>query len=191
MIELNKNAPRKVHIIGSVGSGKTTLARNLSTKLNIPHYELDNVVWKRHKTKDIKRTDEERDQHLSAIIQSDAWIVEGAHYNEWVFQSFNNADLIIFLDTDHLKRKYRIVRRFILQLLRIEKSNYRPTFEIFRNMFIWNDNFENRIKPKMLNKLEQYYSKSITLKDNIEIIKYLNSLGQRELNNHTTRLPQN
>ncbi|MFX3640200.1 MAG: AAA family ATPase [Candidatus Pristimantibacillus sp.] len=162
-------APRKIHIIGSVGSGKTTLARKLSNKLSIPHYELDNVVWKRHKRRDIKRTEEERDQLLSTIILSNTWIIEGAHYNEWVFQSFHNADLIIFLDTDNSKRKYRIIRRFILQLLRIEKSNYKPTFELFRNMFIWNDNFESRIKPKVINKLGQYSSKSITLKDTIEL----------------------
>jgi adenylate kinase family enzyme len=173
MAELGKIAPKKIHIIGSVGSGKTTLARNLSTKLSIPHYELDNVVWKRHKPRDIKRTNEERDRMLSTIIQSNTWIVEGAHYNEWMFQCFHNADFIIFLDTDYSKRKYRIVRRFILQLLGIEKSNYKPTFEIFRNMFVWNDNFETRIKPIVINKLGQYPSKSITLKDTIEITSYL------------------
>ncbi|GAA3413366.1 AAA family ATPase [Paenibacillus hodogayensis] len=170
MIQLNKDAPRKIHIIGSVGSGKTTLARNLSMKMKIPHYELDNVVWKRSKPSDTKRTDEERDQILSKMVQSDAWIIEGAHYNDWVIPSFNHADVILFLDTDYSKRKYRIVRRFILQLLKIEKSNYKPSFKIFRNMFIWNDHFERRIKPKLLEKLRLYDSKAITLKDNIEII---------------------
>ncbi|MBO9609500.1 MAG: DNA topology modulation protein FlaR, partial [Paenibacillaceae bacterium] len=93
MIESIKDTPRKIHIIGSVGSGKTTLAKNLSMKLKIPHHELDNVVWKRNHPSDIKRTDEERDQILSTIIQSDAWILEGAHYNEWIFPSFNNTDV--------------------------------------------------------------------------------------------------
>jgi shikimate kinase len=37
---------KKIHIIGSVGSGKTTLARTLSSHLNIPFYELDNVFGK-------------------------------------------------------------------------------------------------------------------------------------------------
>ncbi|GGA14295.1 DNA topology modulation protein [Paenibacillus marchantiophytorum] len=177
MVELD---PKKIHIIGSVGSGKTTLARNLSNKLSIPHYELDNVVWKKHKPRDIKRTEEERDKLLRTIVHSNTWIIEGAHYNEWVFQSFHNADVIIFLDTDNSKRKYRIIRRFILQLLRIEKSNYKPTFEIFRNMFIWNNNFESRVKPKVINKLGQYSSKSITLKDTNEIISILN--GERLFN---------
>ncbi len=81
-INLNGNIPNKIHIIGSVGSGKTTLARNLSRKYNIPYYELDNVVWKRHKSEDIRRSDEERDEYLDNIIRSDRWIIEGAHNHE-------------------------------------------------------------------------------------------------------------
>ncbi|MNR10461.1 topology modulation protein [compost metagenome] len=78
MVELGRISPRKIHIIGSVGSGKTTFARNLSHKLNIPHYELDNVVWKRAYPRDIKRTEEERDGLLRTIINSSSWIIEGA-----------------------------------------------------------------------------------------------------------------
>ena len=47
---MNKTLPKKIHIIGSVASGKTTLAKELSRKLAIPYYELDNVVWKRSET---------------------------------------------------------------------------------------------------------------------------------------------
>jgi adenylate kinase family enzyme len=36
---------KKIHIIGSTGSGKTYLARELSNRLNIPYYELDSVMW--------------------------------------------------------------------------------------------------------------------------------------------------
>lgn len=60
VVSLKKNIPNKIHIIGSVGSGKTTLARELSSKLNIPFYELDNVMWKRYESGDIRRTEEGR-----------------------------------------------------------------------------------------------------------------------------------
>ncbi|WP_284241282.1 DNA topology modulation protein FlaR [Paenibacillus glycanilyticus] len=164
--------PRKIHIIGSVGSGKTTFARQLSIEWGIPHYELDNVVWKRSKPADIRRTDEERDQVLRSIIQSDTWIVEGAHYKEWMFPSLNSAEAIVFMDTAYSVRRYRIVRRFILQLLRIEQSHYRPTLTIFRNMFIWNANFERQIKPELLNTLNDYSAKSIRLSTKDEISNY-------------------
>ena len=37
----------KLDIIGSVASGKTTLARELSEAYHVPFYEKDNIVWKR------------------------------------------------------------------------------------------------------------------------------------------------
>lgn len=36
---------KKVYIIGQVGSGKTTLAKNISKRYGISYYELDKVVW--------------------------------------------------------------------------------------------------------------------------------------------------
>ena len=33
----------KIDIIGSVASGKTTLAKNISLKYQVPHYEKDNL----------------------------------------------------------------------------------------------------------------------------------------------------
>ncbi|WP_425590220.1 AAA family ATPase [Fictibacillus sp. B-59209] len=165
--------PSKIHIIGSVGSGKTTLARTLSSRLNVPYIELDNVVWKRNKPEDIRRSDEERDQYLNEIISSDKWIVEGVHHT-WVNPSFQNADVIILLDTDYSKRTIRIIKRFVYQKLKIEKANYRPTLKIFRNMFIWNSYFEKESKPKILKLLNQYDHKLIILKNNQDIEKYFN-----------------
>ncbi|MFZ3577781.1 hypothetical protein [Virgibacillus sp. DJP39] len=71
---------RKIHIIGSVGSGKTTFARKLSNKLSIVCYELDNVVWKRREdadVHDVKRTPQERDDYFSDIYArtSGSWKV--------------------------------------------------------------------------------------------------------------------
>ncbi len=172
MIRLNKNIPNKIHIIGSVGSGKTTLARNLSRKYSVPYYELDNVVWIRHGSEDIRRSDVERDQYLENIIRSDRWIVEGAHSHDWVFKSFQNADLIIFLDTPYALRIIRITSRFILQKLGIEKANYNPTFNIFMKMFKWNAGFEKQSKPMILNMLTQENIKSLILKDNRMIDQY-------------------
>ncbi|TFE26448.1 AAA family ATPase [Cohnella luojiensis] len=158
--------PNKIHIIGSVGSGKTTLARNLSSKLSIPYYELDNVVWKRHKSGDIRRTDEERDEYLDKIIRSDRWIIEGAHNHIWVFKSFQNADLIIFLDTPYMKRIIRIIKRFFLQKMGFEKANYTPTIKMLIKMFEWNAGFEKQSKPMILNMLRQDDIKFLILKDN-------------------------
>lgn len=167
---MTKNKPYKIHIIGSVGSGKTTLARSLSTRYNLPHHELDNIVWQRFDTGDIRRSEKERNEYLQSITKADSWIIEGVHY-EWVAESFNKADMIIFLDISYGKRKYRIIRRFLLQKLGLEKSNYTPTFKIFRKMFVWNRYFEENSRQEIMTILGGYQNKLCIVKDDRDLKK--------------------
>ncbi|WP_169082892.1 DNA topology modulation protein FlaR [Paenibacillus sp. PL91] len=157
--------PHKIHIIGSVGSGKSTLAKQLSTKLSIPYYELDNVVWRRTDNGDVRNSTEVRDAQLHNIIASDQWITEGVHY-KWTQQCFENAEMIIYLDTAIWIRNYRILKRFIIQKLGIEKGNYEQTFEMLRKMYIWNYNYEKRDRPVIFKILEPYQDKVRVMKDN-------------------------
>ena len=166
---MKKTNPKKIHIIGSVGSGKTTLAKEISTSLDIPYYELDNVVWLRHKSGDIRRTEQEREEQLNSIIQSGSWILEGVHNEDWVNNCFHNADLIIFLDTKYSIRTYRIIKRFLKQKLRLEKSNYKPKLNMFFKMFKWNRYFEEVSKVKFFSECDVY-------KDKIKVISNTNSI---------------
>ncbi|AYC30539.1 AAA family ATPase [Paenisporosarcina cavernae] len=134
---------KKIRIIGSVGSGKTTFARELSNLLNIQHTEIDNLVWDRTPGGSIRRTPEARDAKLQKILAQNDWIVDGVHQAEWVAQSFQEADIIVLLDTPYRKRVVRITKRFVKQKLKLEKANYIPTFTIFRKMYQWNRLFEN------------------------------------------------
>ncbi|MGE7694621.1 AAA family ATPase [Lysinibacillus sp. NPDC094177] len=166
---MSNKFPQKIHIIGSVGSGKTTLAKELSAKLNMPYYELDNVVWNRQSSGEIRRTDQQKVDYLNNIILTNAWIIEGVHLEEWVAESFSNADLIIFLDTNYFIRIYRIIKRFTLQKLGLEKSNYKPTFSIFIKMFKWNRHFEEIGKPNFYYKYGMYRDKLLVIKNKREL----------------------
>ncbi|WP_186578830.1 P-loop NTPase family protein [Aquibacillus kalidii] len=158
---MNERKPTKIRIIGSVASGKTTLAKQLSQTFHIPMYELDNVVWERQQSGDIRRTDQEREACLHTIVDSHSWIIEGVHNEGWVNNTFKEADIIIFLDTSYSIRQYRIVKRFVLQLLRLEQSNYTPTFKIFFKMFKWNKQFEQNGKPNFKKNFHFYSDKTV------------------------------
>lgn len=171
---LNKTNYKRIHIIGSVGSGKTTLAKEISSWLDIPYYELDNIVWIRHKSGDIRRTEQEREEYLNSILQSDSWIIEGIHNEDWVSNCFHNADLIFFLDTKFSIRTYRIIKRFLKQKLRIEKANYKPTLAIFLKMFRWNRYFEEVGKINFFNNYGAYKDKIKVIKNTKRVKKHFN-----------------
>lgn len=64
----------RLDIIGSVASGKTTLAKRISQRFNIPYYEKDNVVWKRTSSGDEKRSIQFR-TNISLLIISASYTV--------------------------------------------------------------------------------------------------------------------
>lgn len=169
---MKKTIPKRIHIIGSVGSGKTTLAKILSAKLNIPYYELDNVVWERFDTGDIKRSEEERDEYLRYIINTENWIVEGVHH-KWISPSLQNADDILFLDTKLSIRRFRIIKRFFMQKSGLETANYKPAFKILKDLYTYNTVFEYKSKPEIFDMIKPYDSKLIVLKSNADILNYL------------------
>ena len=124
----------KIHIIGCSGMGKTYLAKKLSNKYNIPHYDLDNIYWDNSSEKyGLKTEFEKRDNLLQNILEKDAWIVEGIYY-KWLEQSFKDADIIYILDLPKYIYKFRIIKRFIKRKLKLEVTKKR-NIEIF-NKFI-------------------------------------------------------
>lgn len=133
----------KIRIIGACGSGKSTVARRLSTAYGIPCYELDNLVWDRSETGK-KYPQEIRDASLCRILQAKDWIIEGV-YTKWARESFRDADLIIILEPHVLIRDYRIIRRFIRSRTGIEPWNYTQSFSNLLKMIVqWNHGYQRK-----------------------------------------------
>jgi len=149
----------KLYIIGIVASGKTTLAKKLSDKLNIPCYELDCIVHDDRVKPRRKRTSGEQLEIIKKIDSCGSFIMEGV-YRESYRELFDIADTILFLDPPLYVRIYRILKRFIKQRLGIEKSHYKPTYQMLKLMFKWTRDFEkNRVEFVRL--LQTYHDKLI------------------------------
>lgn len=157
----------KLVIFGSVGSGKTTLAKKLSLKCGIPHFEGDQIAWGFSYEERFKRTDEQQVQRILEIDKNDNWIIEGSprKCQECIFDL---ADKIIFLDTPLIIRYKRIILRFLKQKLGKEKSNYTPTLSMFKMMFVWTKEFE-KDRSRHEAKLKQYPQKLIWIKSEKEL----------------------
>ncbi|MBZ9689714.1 hypothetical protein G9F72_025890 [Clostridium estertheticum] len=157
----------KIYIIGSVASGKTTMAKKLSNLFNITWHELDNVVHMRLPGGDVTRSSEEITFEFNKIISCEKWIIEGV-FRECFNEGFDKADSIILLNTPPYKRKCRIAKRWLCQRIRLEESNYVPTFKMLLRMYKWSSGFE-KSKDTILKTLEPYIDKVIVLNDNTDI----------------------
>ncbi len=105
---------KKVLIVGIVASGKTTLAKRLSQKMNVPWYELDDIVHPQTAAGRYKRTADEQVEVIRNIDKSGAWIFEGTDRESYQCL-FDMADTIIFLDTPLWKRRVRIFDYMIIK----------------------------------------------------------------------------
>lgn len=147
----------KIDIVGSVASGKTTLARKISKEFNIPHYEKDNVVWKRTPSGDVKRTPQERDAYFNDIISKKEWVVEGSP-RQSLKESYDCCDYIIVSDEYTFTRLIRVFKRWINQRRGKEKYNSKPTLKFLWQNIKWVFEF-NKIKKNLLYELENYGEK--------------------------------
>ena len=146
----------KILIIGTVGTGKTTLAKKIAKEYNINHYEIDSIVHD-DKNNGSKRNFEEQDKIIKEINKEKDWIIEGTLRKNLEYL-LDMADKIIYLDISQKERNKRIFIRYIKQKLRIEKSNYKPTIRMLKNMYKWSKLFESG-KEIFEEKLHNYKNK--------------------------------
>ena len=162
----------KIYIIGAVGSGKTTLAKNISSYFNILHFELDDIVWDNNKKEDRKRSDEEIKELFLEIINRDNWIIEDIGRRKFN-SAYEKTDIIIFMSIPKHIRDYRLLKRWIYQKTGKLKSNYKPTLNMLYNMYVWSK-ADEKSKPEKLYRLNQYKEKVLYI--NNEDLKKLDNI---------------
>lgn len=122
----------RIYIVGASGTGKSTLAAQLSKQLGIPHFDLDDVRYPPITNK--KQSYEERLPEVSKITKKDKWIVEGIYTNTWVNELLEEADQIIWLDIPLSVTLPRLAKRY---LKRVFTGNDRYGFRSFLKLIKW------------------------------------------------------
>jgi adenylate kinase family enzyme len=88
---------KKIVILGSSGTGKTTLGRLLGEKLKIKTLHLDSVYWKKD-WQNISK--DEFDVYMKDfLVKNKSWVIDGNYSNNEHFKyRLDSSDTIIFLD---------------------------------------------------------------------------------------------
>jgi adenylate kinase family enzyme len=170
----------KIYIVGSISSGKSTLAKKMSKSLKIPYQSLDEIVYATDKSSpwgNRKRPVEERNNLFYTVIQQPCWIIEDT--GRPCFEvGLRMADTIVLLEISSKLRNYRIIKRWIKQRLGIEKCIYNPTYEMLICMLQWSKDYDEG-KENLEDRIFPYKEKVITLRNNMDINvfikRYLNA----------------
>lgn len=85
---------RKVLVIGCPGAGKSTFARELAARTDLPIHYLD-IIWHRPDRTTVSR--DEFDRRLAEIMGGDEWIIDG-NYKRTLPVRIRGADTVFFLD---------------------------------------------------------------------------------------------
>lgn len=85
---------KRVLVIGSPGSGKSTFSRELNRINGIPLFHLDMLFWNADKTTVEKEVFYER---LSDVLKKPSWVIDG-NYSSTMEERLKACDTVFFLD---------------------------------------------------------------------------------------------
>lgn len=170
---------RKIFILGTVGSGKSTIAKKLSKRLKIKSYDLDDIFWSEKFNE--RRSEEERNRKFNNIINKKSWIIEGV-YTGWIEQGIKKSDLVIILKIPLTRLFYRITKRTFLKEKSKKKGNnrYKENIKDYFGLLKTARNYYKKSHKKGYFKHKELIENNkisfIELKSNKEINEFLSEI---------------
>lgn len=113
---LGSHWPARIHVVGTCGAGKTTLARSLAQALGYTHVELDALNWDPHWT---QVSDAEFLQRVRARIPADRWIIDG-NYSRARAPMWAQRPAVVWLDYEFDVVMRRLVARTVRRMVHRE-----------------------------------------------------------------------
>ena len=133
---------RRINVKGTSGSGKTTFARELARRLELPFVELDAL---HHGPNWYQPTAEEFSARVREAIDArpDGWVIDGNYESKLGDLVLRQADTIVWLDLPFALKFRRLWRRTIgrirddVELWSGNRESWRGAFWGRESLFMW------------------------------------------------------
>jgi adenylate kinase family enzyme len=178
--ERNRVVGKRVAVIGTTGSGKTTLARTLAQRLGYSHVELDALHWEPNwgeASRDVFRA------RVDAALRGETWVVDG-NYSKVRDIVWARADTIVWMDyalpVIFWRLWWRTLKRVVTreELWGGNRENARNVFFSRDSLFLWALTSRPRHRreyPALLQRPEYAHLRLIRLRSPDEAERWLTS----------------
>jgi adenylate kinase family enzyme len=165
---------KRVVVIGSGGSGKSTFSQRLGDATSLPVIHLDQLFWKPNWT---KTPADKWEQIVRRETGKPEWIMDG-NFGGTRELRMRAADTIIFLDLPRWVCMYRILKRTLIHRNRTRPDMAEGCNERFDWEFIWWVwNYRKDSRKRALRELEAQTGKEIiVLKTRREVAEFLDKM---------------
>ena len=127
---------KKINVVGTSGSGKSTFSRTLAAKLGYPYLEMDAMFWKSDWQ---ESSDDEFFAKLKSRLSQETWVLDG-NYNRTIDIKWADIDQVIWIDYPFSRTVYQAVKRaFIRSITKAELWDGTGNVETFRKSFFSRD----------------------------------------------------
>jgi len=162
------NPVNKVHIFGSWASGKTTFAKELSERFDIPLYSLDELKYPKSYDKPVPA--EKRIERLDELTSMDRWVTEGS-WTDYAQYAFYRADLLIYLRMSLPSNLTLAIKREIFRKKPEGVSFYKLFSELIKYYF--ND---NPVSQRAHDEICKSYSSKCIVNPDMNSVEFLEDL---------------
>jgi adenylate kinase family enzyme len=131
---MNKTLFRRINVVGTSGSGKSTFSRQLADVLKYPYIEMDALFWKPDWE---QSTDKEFFAKLEKYLQQTTWILDG-NYSRTTNIKWKEVDTVIWLNYSWQRTVYQSITRAIKRSL-FKQTLWAGNKESFKKSFFSRD----------------------------------------------------
>lgn len=146
---------KRINVVGSSGSGKSTFSRQLAEVLACPYLEMDAMFWKANWQ---ESSDEEFYAKLENALNHEAWVLDG-NYNRSIPIKWAKVDTVIWIDYSLSRTIYQAIKRALYRSITKQElwantgnvETVRKSFFSKDSMILWTLTNYQKIRSRYLN----------------------------------------